>query len=83
MPTIKFISSKDSNKIRIMHTKSDNIKIMMDSEKNDINDELFKSRLQNYHEFVFDSVDSLYYHLQKISLKRSNVNSPKWLKDKK
>ena len=36
-------------------------------------------------EFVFDSVDLLYYHLQKISLKRdgSNVDSPKWLKNKK
>ena len=35
-------------------------------------------------EFVFDSVDLLYYHLQRISLKRgeSYVDSPKWLKDK-
>ena len=35
-------------------------------------------------EFVFDSVDLLYYHLQKISLKRcgSYVGSPKWLKNK-
>ena len=36
-------------------------------------------------EFVFDSVDLLRYHLQKISLKRrgSYVDSPKWLKYKK
>ena len=35
-------------------------------------------------EFIFDGVDSLYYHLQRISLKRSEsyVDSPKWLKDK-
>ena len=36
-------------------------------------------------EFVFDSVDSLYYKLQKISLNRdvSYIDSPKWLKDEK
>ena len=36
-------------------------------------------------EFIFDSVDLLYYHFQRISLKRggSYVDSPKWLKDKK
>ena len=35
-------------------------------------------------EFVFGSVDLLYYHLQRISLKKgeSYVESPKWLKDK-
>ena len=35
-------------------------------------------------EFVFDSVDLLYYDLQKISLKRgdSYIVSQKWLKDK-
>ena len=33
--------------IRTMHTKSDNIKIMMDSETNDIVKKLFKS-LQKY-----------------------------------
>ena len=92
--SIKFISSKDSNEIRIMHTKSDNIEIMMGSKTDDIIDELFKSLLQKYQEgleqsmrgseFAFDSVDLLYYHLQRISLKRgeSYVDSPKWLKDK-
>ena len=36
-------------------------------------------------EFIFDSVDLLYYKLQKISLKkgRSYIDSPKWLKNKK
>ena len=35
--------------------------------------------------FVCDSVDLLYYHLQKISLKRGGlyIDSPKWLKNKK
>ena len=36
-------------------------------------------------EFIFDSVDALYYNLNKISLSRggSYINSPKWLKNKK
>ena len=36
-------------------------------------------------EFVRDSIDLLYYHLQKISLKRVwwYIDSPKWLKNKK
>ena len=36
-------------------------------------------------EFIFDSVDLLYYNLQKISLTRnwsSYIDSPKWLKNK-
>ena len=35
--------------------------------------------------FIFDSVDSLYYNLQKISLKRggSYTDFPEWLKNKK
>ena len=36
-------------------------------------------------EFIFDSVDALYYDLNKVSLIRggSYVDSPKWLKNKK
>ena len=36
-------------------------------------------------EFVYDSVDSLYYNLNEISLSRggSSIDSPKWLKIKK
>ena len=37
-------------------------------------------------EFTIDSVDLLYYHLNKISLGRkgrSYIDSPKWLKNKK
>ena len=69
---------------------------MMGSETDEIIDELFKSLLQNYQKdleesmrggnFVFNSVDLLYYHLQKTSLKRigsSYIDSPEWLKNKK
>ena len=37
------ISSKDARETRNMHTKSDNIEIMMGSETDDIIGELFKS----------------------------------------
>ena len=35
-------------------------------------------------EFVYDSVDALYYNLNKVSLSRggSYIDSPKWLKNK-
>ena len=56
-------------------TNSDNIEIMMVSETDEIIKELFESLLQKYQEgleesmkgsgFIFDSVDLLYYHLQK------------------
>ena len=79
-----------------MGTKNDNIEIIMGSETDEIIEELLKSSLQRYQEgleksrkgseFIFDSVDLLYYHLQKTSLKRtrsSYIDSPKWLKNKK
>ena len=63
-----------------MHPKSNNIEIVVGSETNVIIQELFKSLLQRYEEgleesmkgseFIFDSVNSLHYHLQKTSLKR-------------
>ena len=93
---INLISSKpDSDETRIMHTKSDNIEIMIGSDTNEVIEELFKSLLQNYQEnleekmsgseFVFDAVNVLYYDLNKISLNRggSYIDSPKWLKYKK
>ena len=95
--TINFVSSKDdSDEIRTMHTKSDNIYILMGYETDEIIEELFKSLLQRYQEgleesmkgseFIFDSVNLLHYHLQKTSLKRtgsSYIDSPEWLKNKK
>ena len=93
---INFISSKeDSNETRTMHTKSNNIEIMMGCETDEIIEKKIKSLLQRYQEgleesmrgseFVFDSVNSLYYKLHKISLNRggSYIDSPKLLKNKK
>ena len=65
---------------------------MMSNETDEITEKRFDSLLQNYKkepmrgsDFIPDSIDLLYYHLQKIGLKRgrSNIDSPKWLKIKK
>ena len=45
---IDFISSKDSDETRTMHTKSSNVEIMMDSKTDEIIEELFESLLQLY-----------------------------------
>ena len=47
---INFISAKDSDEICTMHTKRDNIEIMMGSETDEIIEELFKFLLQKYQE---------------------------------
>ena len=93
-----FTSSKDSEETRTMHTKSHNIEIMMGNKTDEIIKTLFKSLLQNYHKdleesmrryipnrYIPNSIDLLYYHLQKIGLKRggSYIDSPEWLKHKK
>ena len=42
---INFFSSRDSEETRTMHTKSDNIEIMMGSETDETIEELFESLL--------------------------------------
>ena len=80
--------------IATMHSKSD-IEIIMGIETHEIIEELFECLLQGFYEeleesikrseFIFDSVDVLYYNLNKISLNRggSYIDSPEWLKNKK
>ena len=48
--TINSVSSKDSDKTRIMHNKSHNVEIMRGSETDEIITELFKSLLQKHQE---------------------------------
>ena len=94
--SINFISSKDSDETRNLHTKINNIEIMMGNETDEIIDELFETFSQNYQKDLeestrgsklnFDRVDLLYYNLQKVSLNEkesSYIDSSKWLKDKK
>ena len=87
--SINFISSKDCDGTWNMHTKRNNIEIMVGSETDKIIEKLFKSLLQRYQigleesmkesDFIFDSVNLLHYHLQKTSPKRtgsSYIDSP-------
>ena len=89
---INSISSKDSNEIRTMCTKSNNIEFPMGNETDEVIEE---SLLQKYqegleekmrgNEFVFDSIRLFYYNLHEINLNRSEsyIDSLKWLKNKK
>ena len=73
---INFISSKDSDETRTMHTKSNNVEIIMGSETDEIIEDLFESFLQKYQErleesmrgseFAYDKVAALYYNLNKV-----------------
>ena len=92
---ISFIASKDSDETRTMHTKSNDVEIMMGSETDDIVEDFFESFLQKHQEgleesmrgseFAYDIVDALHYNLNKVSLSRggSYIDSPKSLKNKK
>ena len=92
---INFISSKNFKETRTMYTNSDDIDIMIGYETDKIIEELFNSLLQRYQkrleekmrgsEFVYDSINLLYYKLHKTSLNRrgSYIDSPEWLKNKK
>ena len=89
------MSSKDSDEIRIMHIKSNNIEIIIGNETDKIIKKLFELLLRRYQEgleewkrkskFVFDSIDLLCCKLHKISLNRggSYIDYPEWLKNKK
>ena len=84
-----------SDETRIMHTRSDNIEIMIRKDNDEIIEDLFKSFLQKYEEnlqtkmrgsdFEFHGVNFLYYDFNEIRLNRggSYIDSPKWLKNKK
>ena len=56
---INFISSKDTNETRTMHTTSDNIEIMIGNETDGIIEELFESLLQKYQEGLETSMKGI------------------------
>ena len=72
---VNFISSKDSDDVRTMHTKINKVKILIGSETNETIEEVYKSLSQRYQEgieekmkgseFIFDNVNALYYKLHK------------------
>ena len=80
---INFISSKNFIETRDMHSKSDNIEIMIGADINAIIKNLFNSLLQRYQkgleesmresDFVFDYVESLNYIFSQGRLKKIRI----------
>ena len=78
-----------------MHSKSNNIEFMSYDNANEVANELFESLLSRYQaglerstrgsDFIFDSVQLLYYECHKINVKRggSYIDSPDTIKEKK
>ena len=71
-----------------MHTRSDNIEIMIGDDNDDIIRKIFKSFLQKYEQNLQNKMkgsDFEFDDFNEISLNRggSYIDSPKWLKDKK
>ena len=71
------MSSRDNDDTQLMHSKSDNIEIMIANKTDGIINELFESFLTRYqlglesmkgNDFVFDSIDGMHYKCNKISL---------------
>ena len=92
---MNFISSKDVNEEHVMHLKSDNIEFTLYDNANGVFNKLFESLLSRCQigletsmrggDFIFDSVQLLYYKCQKINFKRggSYIDSPDRIKKKK
>ena len=74
---INFVSSKDAEEERSMHSKNDNEEFMIYDNTNNIIDELCKSLLSRYKkkletsmrgiDFFFDSTQLLYYKCHRIN----------------
>ena len=77
----QLIFSKNFYETHTIHSVSNSVEIFMGEETDNIIDELSESLLQRYQkakeesnkkgsEFVFESVDLMYYHRHKIILRR-------------
>ena len=93
--SVNFISSNDAGEIRTFFVWSDNEEIRSGNETDDIIKRLLKSFLTNYQNeekllrngsnFVFESIDLLFYHIHNTNLKRgkSYIKSPEWVINKR
>ena len=91
---INFISSKDTKKERVMYSTSDNMKFTTYKDVNKVVNDIFESLCSKYQNnletsmrgsnFIFDSVQLMYYKCHKINFKRggSYIDSPDWIKNK-
>ena len=75
---INFMASKDTEEERVMHSKGDNIEIMIINERDEVIEEPFESLRSRYQiflkesiegsDFVFDYVSLLYYKCLKLNM---------------
>ena len=93
---INFMSSKDTDKKRVMHLKRSNIEVIIKNKADEVMQEVFESRLFKYQtgleesmedsNFVLDYVDLLYCKCHKTNPNccgSEYITSPDWLKNKK
>ena len=83
---IKFVSFINNSEIDIIHSKSDNVEIMSGYDTNNIIDMLIDTFINRYQEgletkmkrssYVFNHIDLLGYHFNKITLNRSSSYIP-------
>ena len=91
-----FISTKRFEETRTIYTKSEPVEMFMGSDTEDVSDKLLNTILQRFQqaqetsnddgsEFIPDSVELLYYHFQRIDIRRaeSYIMSPDWIASKK
>ena len=90
------ISTKSFQETHIIYTKSETVEIFMGSDTEDVIDKLFNTLLQRLQraqeisnergsEFIPDSVELLYYHFQRIDIRKAEpyIMSPDWILSKK
>ena len=90
------MSTKSFEETHTIHSKSEPIEIFMGSNTEDVINKLFNTLLQrlqqaqetsddNGSKFIPDSVELLYYHFQRIDIRRaeSYIMSPDWIASKK
>ena len=89
---VNFISSKNAEEERVIHSRSDNIKFISYNDTNEVVDELFESIRLRYQgnletsirgsDFIFESVLLMYYKCHKVHFKHggSYIDSTDWIK---
>ena len=95
MITINFISSKDAEEERVMHSKSENMKFTSYNDAKRVVNKLFDSLRLPYQgnsetsmrgsALIFDLVQMMYYKCHNVDFRsgRSYIGSPDWIKRKK
>ena len=86
------LTSRDTEEEHVMHSTGDNIKFAHYNNANKVVNKFFESLCSKYQDnleismrqsnFIFDSVQPMYYKCHKVNSKRSGsyIDSPDWIK---